>query len=176
MRSDLGRFCVLALDMTAAQAMLVNNNAQVLDPECGVAVDSSSTTALVVSNNGLINGSVNTRGQWQLANNAHLSGNPLTQHGPYVADPYADVQMQTPPPCTGQSASGKNNITRNLTPGHFCSGWDFQNNATLNLAAGTYYIDSKLSLKNNVVINGTGVTLVATATTRSTSATTPLSI
>ncbi len=159
-RSDLGRFCVLALDMSAAQSMLVSNNAEVLDPNCGVAVNSNSSTALVVNNNGLINGSVNTRGQWQLANNAHLNGSPLVQHGPYIADPYADVEMQAPPPCTGQSGSGSNNVSRNLVPGHFCSGWDFKNNVTLNLAAGTYYIDSKLSIKNNVVVNGTGVTLV----------------
>jgi hypothetical protein len=78
-----------------------------------------------------------------------------------VQDPYADVQLQSPPACTGQSGSGSNNVTRNLTPGHFCSGWDFKNNVTLNLAPGTYYIDSQLSLKNNVVVNATGgVTLV----------------
>ncbi len=159
-RSDTGRFCILALDPSAAQAMYVSNNAVVVNPNCGVAVDSTSNTALTMNNNAIINGPVTTRGTWSLANNAALNGSPRIQRGPLIADPYADVQLQTAPGCTGQSGSGSNNVTRNLTPGHFCSGWDFKNNVVLNLAAGTYYIDSKLSIKNNVIVNGTGVTLV----------------
>jgi hypothetical protein len=160
LRESTGRFCILALDQTVSQAMYVSNNAVLADTECGVAVNSSSETALVMNNNAIINGPVHTRGAWQLANNAELNGKPLTQHGTLIDDPYADIQLQSPPPCTGQSGSGSNNITRNLTPGHFCSGWDFKNNVTLNLAAGSYYIDSQLSIKNNVIINGTGVTLI----------------
>jgi hypothetical protein len=160
-RSATGRFCVLALDMTANQSMYVSNNAALTDPNCGVAVNSNSSTALVVNNNAAIYGPVISRGAFSLSNNAHLYGSPLIQHGTAIADPYANVQLQTPPACTAQSGSGSNNVTRNLTPGHFCSGWDFKNNVTLNLAAGTYYIDSKLSLKNNVVLNATtGVTIV----------------
>lgn len=159
-RSDTGRFCILALDLTAQQSMFVSNNAVILNPNCGVAVNSNDDTALVMNNNAVINGPVTTRGEWELANNAELNGSPLIQHGPLIADPYADVQLQPAPPCTGQSGSGSNNITRNLTPGRFCSGWDFKNNVTLNLAPGTYYIDAELTIKNNVVVNGTGVTLV----------------
>ena len=160
-RSATGRFCILALDMTSNQSMYVSNNAALTDPNCGVAVNSNSNTALVLSNNAAIYGPVVTRGAFSLSNNAHLWGDPLIQHGAAVQDPYADVQLQTPPACTGELGSGSNNVTRNLTAGHFCSGWDFKNNVTLNLAPGTYYIDSKLSLKNNVVVNATGgVTLV----------------
>jgi hypothetical protein len=159
-RSDIGRFCILALDLAASQSMYVSNNAEVLNPNCGVAVNSNHPTALMMNNNGIINGPVTTRGEWQLDNNAELNGTPLIQHGPLIADPYADVQLAAAPACTGQSGSGSNHITRNLTPGHFCGGWDFKNGVILNLAPGTYYIDSKLSIKNNVVINGTGVTLV----------------
>jgi hypothetical protein len=160
-RSATGRFCVLALDMTANQSMYVSNNAALTDPNCGVAVNSNSATALVMNNNAFINGPAITRGAFSLANNAHIYGEPRIEHGTAIADPYADIQLQTPPACTGQSGSGSNNVTRNLTPGRFCSGWDFKNNVTLNLAPGTYYIDSQLSLKNNVVVNATGgVTLV----------------
>lgn len=161
-RSDSGRFCILALDPTASQSMYVSNNAVIgpVGSKCGVAVNSTSNTALVMNNNAIINGPVTTRGAWSLANNAELNGSPLIQHGPLIADPYAGVQLQTAPACTSQSGSGSNQITRNLTPGHFCGGWDFKNNVVLNLAAGAYYIDSKLSIMNNVVVNGTGVTLV----------------
>jgi hypothetical protein len=162
LRNSTGRFCILALDLTAAQAMYVSNNAVIADPNCGVAINSNSSSALHMTNNAVINGPVNTRGAFSLANNAELNGSPLTEHGPLIADPYADVQLQSAPSCTGQSGSGSNNVTRNLTPGRFCSGWDFKNNVTLNLASGSYYIDSTLSLKENVVINGhpDGVTLI----------------
>jgi hypothetical protein len=159
-RSDTGRFCILALDLSAEQAMFVSNNAVSVSENCGVAVNSTDDRALVMNNNAVINGPVTTRGEWELANNAELNGSPQMQHGPLIADPYADVQLQSPPPCTGQSGSGSNGVTRNLVPGRFCSGWDFKNNVILNLAPGTYYIDSELDIKNNVVVNGTGVTLV----------------
>jgi hypothetical protein len=163
LRNTTGRFCVLALDNNVAEAMYVSNNAVIADPNCGVAINSSSSSALYMRNNAVINGPVNTRGGFSLATNAELNGSPLTEHGPMIADPYADVQLQSPPPCTGQSGSGSNNVTRDLTPGRFCSGWDFKNNVTLNLASGNYYIDSQLSLKNNVILNGAssgGVTLI----------------
>ena len=160
LRSDSGRFCVLALDLATPQAVYLSNNAVVLNPNCGIAVNSTSATALYMTNNSVVNGPVTTRGSWELANNAELNGTPLIQHGTLVADPYADVQLQPAPPCTGQSGSGSNNVTRDLTPGHFCDGWNFKNDVVLNLAPGTYYIDSGLSIKNNVTLSGTGVTLV----------------
>jgi hypothetical protein len=160
LRNETGRFCILALDLLAPSAMFVSNNAVVSTPSCGVAVNSDNVLALVMNNNAAINGPLTTRGSWSLANNAELNGSPLIQHGPLIADPYAGVQLQSAPACTGQSGSGSNNITRDLTPGHFCSGWDFKNNVTLNLAPGTYFVDSKMEIKNNVIVNGTGVTLV----------------
>lgn len=52
-------------------------------------------------------------------------------------------------------------MTVNLNPGHFCSGWNFSNGVTLNLAPGAYYIDQQLSIMNGSVINGGGgVTLI----------------
>lgn len=159
LRNSTGRFCVLALDNSAAQAMYLSNNAELPDDTCGVAVNSNSSTAVHMRNNAVIEGPVNTRGETDLANNAEING-ALTEHGPMIADPYADVEHQAAPSCTSQQSTGKNNLTLNFTPGRWCSGWDFMNNVTVNLAAGTYYIDSKLAIKNNVVINGTGVTLI----------------
>lgn len=161
MRSSLGQFCLLALDPSASQSMYLLNNAIIPDESCGVAVNSDSDTALNLKNNAVINGPVVTHGEWLLSNNAELNGTPLIQRGPVIDDPYADFEIGTVPPCTAQSGSGSNNLTRYMTPGRFCDGWNFKNNVTLNLASGTYFIDSKLVLKNNVVINATGgVTLV----------------
>jgi hypothetical protein len=160
-RQDTGQFCILALDPAASQSVDMSNNAAIPNPNCGVAANSTSDNAIYLENNAYINGPVATRGEWYLANNAGLNGSPLIEHGPLMQDPYAEFEIEAPPPCTAQSGSGSNSLTRNLTPGRFCSGWDFNNNVTLNLAPGTYFIDSKMELKNNVFVNGpSGVTLV----------------
>jgi hypothetical protein len=154
-------YCILALDPTASSAVRIQNNGVVSSTECGVAVNSNSDTALVLRNNAAINGPVSVHGDWSLSNNAVLNGNPLVNHGPVIADPYAGVQLQTIPSCTGQSGSGGNNATINLTPGHFCSGWNYQNNVTVNLAPGAYYVDQRMILRNNAVLNAAGgVTLI----------------
>jgi len=156
-----GLYCVLALDTSAAQSILLNNNAVVSNPNCGVASNSSSATALTLDNNAQVNGPVSVRGNWSLGNNAELNGHPLISNGPTISDPYANVQLQSVPACTSQSGTAGNNATVSLNPGHFCSGWSFSNNVTLNLSPGTYYIDQQLTFGNNTTMNGTGgVTLV----------------
>jgi Flp pilus assembly protein TadG len=153
-------YCMLALDTSAANAIVVENNAVVSNPVCGVAANSTSSSALVLKNNAQVKGPVSVRGNWSIANNGQLSGHPLISNGPSIADPYASIGLTTVPGCTVQSGSGGNKITTSLSPGHFCNGWSFGNNATVNLAAGTYYIDQQLSLGNGSAINGKSVTLV----------------
>jgi Flp pilus assembly protein TadG len=161
-----GRFCVLALDPSESQAMYMSNNAVLSSPDCDVAVNSSDASALYMRNNALINRNVITPGGADIADNAEIVGEII--NAPAVEDPYADVQLGTPPPCdTEQTTSGDNNESVNLSPPvpggpvRFCDGLDFKNGATVNLERGTYYIDSKLKLKNNAVLNGTeGVTIV----------------
>jgi hypothetical protein len=154
-----GDFCILALDPSEAEAMYMYNNATITS-DCDVAVNSTDNRALYMRNNAIIGGDVSTPGDIDKQNNAEIQGSENTGASPFD-DPYADVGLGTPGACTSQQSSGKNNLTLNFTPGHFCSGWDFMNNVTINLSAGTYYIDSKLELKNNVVVNATsGVTIV----------------
>lgn len=153
--------CVLALDRTASQAVYIQNNGALTSQSCGLSSNSSSSTGIYLKNNAYVNGPVSAVGGWKLENNAHLYGSPLTKNSPIIEDPYEDVTPPAIPSCTGQTSSGGNNATYNLGPGHFCSGWDFKNNVTLNLSPGIYYIDSKLKLQNNATLNGTGgVTIV----------------
>jgi hypothetical protein len=162
---SLGLYCMLALDPSASGALTIYNNAVATNPQCGAAVNSSSNTALILSNNAGINGPVSVHGNWSLAVNAHLTGTPLFNHAPPVPDPYAGVALQAIPACTGQVSSGGNGATIGLTAGHFCAGWNFANSATINLAPGTYYVDQRLTLANNFILNATGgVTLVINGT------------
>lgn len=154
-------YCILALDPSASAAVRVRNNAVVVNPNCGVAIDSSNASALWLDNNASINGPVHDHGGVYTDINGHLYGSPVETYSSVIADPYAARTMQTPPSCTSQSGTVANNATKNFSPGHFCSGWTFGNGVTINLAAGAYYIDTKLVLGNNNVIIGTGgVTLI----------------
>jgi hypothetical protein len=153
-------YCVQSLDPSAAGALTLTNNAALSNANCGVAVNSTSASALVLNNNATITGPVSVRGGWSLGNNASLTNAQKYSDAATIANPYAGVSSGTAPSCTAQSGTGSN-ATIALTPGHFCNGWSFANNVTLNLAPGTYYIDQQLSLVNNAVLNGTGgVTLV----------------
>jgi Flp pilus assembly protein TadG len=57
----------------------------------------------------------------------------------------------------GSALSVKPNATQPLTPGTYSS-WDIK--GTLNLAAGTYYVNGAITVGSQAVINGTGVTIV----------------
>lgn len=154
-------YCVLALDSSASAALEVRNNASVVNPNCGVAVNSASATALKLDNNAGIYGAIRVHGGTTLANGAYVNSKTLQTYAAVTSDPYAARTIQTPPACTSQSGTVGNSATKNYTPGHFCNGWSFGNSAIINLAAGAYYIDTKLQLGNNNVITGTGgVTLI----------------
>lgn len=154
-----GKYCVLALDPTAADSVLVDNNAVLPNKNCGVAENSTSTKGLYLNNNAKISGPVAVKGGYGLSNNASISGAVTT--GVTTADPYASVQATPSGECTCQTSSGSNNVKVNLTPGLFCNGLNFSNNATVTMAPGTYYIESKFAFQNNSVLNATGgVTIV----------------
>jgi hypothetical protein len=155
--------CILALDSTAQNALSLSNNASLLNANCAVASNSTAANALSLSNNATIYGPVSVVGGWSLSNNAALNGSPNLQGAPAISDPYSSLALPSPlPACTTQTSSlGNNQPPINLTPGRFCSGWNFGNSDTINLAAGTYYIDTQLSIGNSATINGAGgVTIV----------------
>ena len=159
-------YCLLALDRTAAQAVYLQNNVIVGNPECGAAVNSNSDSAIYVRNNAEIKGPVSVHGNWPLSNNAKLAGDPVANHAPRITDPYGGVALQTLPPCTGQTSKQAGG-TANLTEGRFCDGRNYTNNVTINMAPGTCFIDKTLTVGNNATLNGNqpvngkiGVTLI----------------
>jgi hypothetical protein len=92
---------------------------------------------------------------------ARLASTSLEHDAPTIPDPYADLTQPTPPSCTSQSGSAGNGAYVNLNPGRFCTGFNFGNTATINLAPGAYYVDQQITLGNATTINGLGgVTIV----------------
>lgn len=158
-----GRYCLLALHPSASQAVFVNNNAIITNPACGAAVNSSSASGLWLNNNSIVSGPVSVHGSnIYLGSNAYVSNRSVIKNGPIFSDPYAAANPGTMPGCTSQSGSGSG--IRTLSPGHFCSGWNFGNGAIVTLQPGVYFVDSGLALQNNVVLNGQGVTIVMNGT------------
>jgi hypothetical protein len=164
-QGDLGSFCVLGLDPTASGAVRVMENGVVASTTCGVGVNSSSNSALIAENNAAIFGPVSVVGNYSLANNAHL----WDQTPPFpktnasaLTDPYATVSLNVPAG-TPSRTQPTGPSPYHLLPGHYAAGLNYSNTVTLNLDAGVYYIDTKLSLQNNVIVNANaigGVTLV----------------
>lgn len=150
-------FCFLALDPKSADAAVLRNNTQ-LPEQCGIAVNSSSAKALRLVNNAHILGTASVVGGYVTANNAGVT-HPVTG-ATATADPYALADPGQPGACSKGPNEAKANKTVALSPGRYCNGLSLGNNATVNLASGTYFIEGALNITNNVTVNGDGVTFV----------------
>ena len=142
--------CIMALGTTGT-ALSLANNATLTMPGCGVMVNSTSNSAASLDNNATINGDLTVAGDVSQANNAVVTGT-LTTGASGGTNPYAAYSPTGERP--EQDSSGST-----LDPGVYPDGWDFKNE-TKTLRPGTYYIQSKLALDNNVTLTGTGVTIV----------------
>lgn len=154
-------FCILGLDASASATVRILNNGTVASTTCGVAVNSRSANALVLDNNAAIHGPVSVVGGYSLANNARLYYQtppyPKT-NAPAVPDPYAAVTFSASGAPARSQPTGCTTCT--LQPGRYSAGLNYGGNVTLNLNAGVYYVDTRLNLGNNVVVNANGVTIV----------------
>jgi len=159
---DTGTYCVLALDPTASGAIRILNNGVVASTTCGVAVNSNNSTALILDNNASIYGPVSVVGSYSLGSGANLFDRtapyPKTNAAP-VTDPYAGITLSA----TGATARTQPTCTSSCTlqPGSYAAGLNIPNGATVTLAAGVYYIGTRLTLGNTVTMNASaGVTIV----------------
>lgn len=160
LQSRPGLYCILALDLGAQASVDVRNNASLPSAECGVASNSASSTALVLGSSAVVNASTTVRGRISRAGNAVLAGATNTEYGPNIDDPYASVPAAPSLACTAQSGAAAAGAAVNLTPGHFCGGWAFGANSTINLAPGIYVVDALIVLGDSAkVLAKGGVTL-----------------
>ncbi len=156
-----GGSCFIALSSNADNAIWFQENAQMLNPECGLYSNSSSSSSVRCDNNCEIEGSLYMAGDANIKNNGVVGGN-INSDQPPFADPYANVPKTIPPglPCQPRLTTGGRYM-----PGRYCSGVDLPNNVNgvqqiIDLDPGVYYIEDRFLLTNNFTIRGTGVTLV----------------
>lgn len=159
---DEALYCILGLSTSASGAVRIRNNGVVSSATCGVGVNSSSSSALILDNNAAIYGPVSVVGNYSIANNAHIwyQTPPFPKTGAAaLADPYAAVTLSATGATSRTQPTGC--TTCNLLPGRYAAGLNYTNGAALNLAAGIYYISTRLILSNGVTVNAAGgVTLV----------------
>ncbi|MBL4615599.1 MAG: hypothetical protein JKY27_12090 [Magnetovibrio sp.] len=164
-------YCFMALNTTDEKAMHIHNNVD-LPKECGVYVNSDycsvgSSGALYLDNNSTIAGKTSVAGcVHENSPNSQVTGT-LNEGAAQLSDPYADRESDilsdisantggSPSSCDINTAGNK---TEYLSPGYY-KDCVFKGNGNVILAAGIYYIDSKLTVEGNVDVQGTGVTFV----------------
>ena len=129
--------CIWALNPTAAGAVTVSGNAQVV-MDCGIMANSSDPSAITQNGASCIAAT-------SVASVGGASGtciNPPPQITNYGTDPFASMAAPSWSGCdeTGQ-VKANNNQTVDLDPGVYCNKITVQNGGTINFAPGLYVLD-----------------------------------
>src|SRR5437868_1155065 len=160
-----GLGCVLSLDPLASGAATAQGSTTVKLNGCSLYDNSADSTALTVGGSATISadfvgvvGGIGTSTGITTTNGLRTGISP-------VADPYADVAMPTFSGCDQHNFTAKNTVT--INPGVYCGGIGVNANAVLTLNPGMYIIDGGgLTVNGGATVNGTGVTLDFTSSSR----------
>jgi Flp pilus assembly protein TadG len=147
--------CILVLDPSSSQTLLVNSGVTLNAPSCEIDVASTSSNAAIF-NSSLPNVAKVCVAGGSTVNSSTI--NNLTNNCTTASDPYAGhIATPTVGSCTvnGKTFSG----TTNLSPGTYCGTFNFNTAGSLNLAAGLYIFNgTNWNLNTGWTITGTGVT------------------
>lgn len=127
----------------------------------------TAANCLVQSNGGIqVNDSaVLTAGIVQSVGVASGTISPQAQSGaPAIADPFSAMNVNAPPSLLGLCLNVLDLVydigVTSLAPGVHCGKISVRSGATVNLQPGVHYFERGLSLQQNAVLQGSGVTLV----------------
>jgi Flp pilus assembly protein TadG len=148
--------CILALSPTASKAANFSGSSTLTLNGCSVMANSNASNALNVQGAALLSTEcVIAVGGVSATNGLTMTecAAPVT-NAPSVADPYADIDVPTKPPCGG--ASSVQNKTINDSKA-FCNGLELKGN--VELEAGVYYVEGAFKIGANANVTGEGVTI-----------------
>ena len=171
-----GGDCVLQLGGNTT-GVTISNGATVNLVQCGMGVDATGTASLSMSGGAVLNTlSVSASGGISVTNGAVIHAtNGTKSNQPAVADPYASVARPSYSGCTfpnGKSYGHSNNGMQNISPGVYCNGLAFTNDAMVTMKPGVYIIDrGSFNVGGAVQLTGKDVTIVLTSSTGSSYAT-----
>jgi hypothetical protein len=170
--------CILQVGNNGSGAFTMGNGAVANLTQCGVAVDSANSSALSMNGSAQLNAtSVSVVGSDSITNGATINpASALLTSQASVPDPYANVTMPAYSGCGQGTNKSYGHGTWGLSPGVYCNGLAFTNDAIVTMSAGVYFVDrGTFSVGGAVQLTGTGVTIVLTSSTGSGYATVSIS-
>jgi Flp pilus assembly protein TadG len=150
--------CILVLDATATQALLVNSGANIKAPNCEIHVRSTASPAAIFNASSTLN-----------VKNICVKGANVTKNGgtnppvktscAAISDPFAGV---LPVASTGSCTYNNqvyNGSTVTLSPGVYCGNTNFNGSPTITFNPGLYVIKGgPMTINSGAKIAGNGVT------------------
>ena len=155
--STSNKVCILVLDPTASQALLVNSNVTLNSSNCEIDVASTASPAAIFNSGDVFNiAKICVKGVNTIQNGGSVSK--LSTNCATASDPFAGALPSVAVGgCTvsNQNYSGANT----LSPGTYCGTFNFNGTGTLNLNPGLYvFSNAHWNLNSGWTINGSGVT------------------
>jgi len=156
--------CVLALNKTASNAIVMSGSTNVNLVNCALYGDSQSNTALVVSGGATLTAlAVSVVGKTSISSSNIFVTDGISTNAASMADPYADLQVPAYSGCTDTNL--KVTSSKTIDQGVYCGGISVSGNGGgLTLNPGVYYIDGgSLSVSGGASVTGQGVTIIFTS-------------
>ena len=172
--SPQSEYCLLALNLTAAQSMKVagNGDITITAPSCVMQVNSNNGDAVELDDHAAVNTHDNCFvGGVQKSGNATLSPAPDAVCKT-LPDPFVNYLKPSVPPCTYGGNSGQpsfslsGNKTVTLSPGVYCGGMNFSGNVNVTFDSSTnnglFIIKDGTITESGGTFTGNGVTFFLT--------------
>ena len=154
--------CILALNTTAADAVLFTGNTSVVARRCSIYSNSSNAAAISVK------GSASVQAAAYCAvggMNLPTGTTPVPRRGcPRLDDPFRNLPLASGSGCRDPGQADKPNKSQTLDQGDYC-GLDLKGTVTLN--PGFYFINGPLTIGAQAKVTGRGVTLYLTGSNAS---------
>ncbi len=157
--------CILTLDTSVKNALLINSDANIIAPDCAVQVNSSNSEALRGNSNGNISAKeICVNGNWVSDSNSQF--NPT----PEKCDPVSDPLAALPPPPEAGNACDWTDLTVEgivtLYPGVYCKKLELNSGANVIFSPGIYVIrDGEFIVNSHSTATAKGVMFYLTGTT-----------
>jgi Flp pilus assembly protein TadG len=151
------KVCILVLDPSDAQTLLVNGGFSVNGPNCEIDVASTGNPAAIFNSQDTLDvAKICVKGSNVIENGGAVAG--LSTGCSALADPFAGkLPTVSNTTCTVSNQNYSGNTT--LNPGVYCGSFNFNGSGTLTLNPGLYVFNgANWNLNSGWTLNGTGVT------------------
>lgn len=151
------KVCILVLDPSANQSLLVNSGANIKGPDCEIHISSTGNPAMIMNGGSTLNvARVCVKGSKIIQNGGTISKLELNCNT--ASNPFVNA-LPKPSSSTCTVSNVNYSGTNSLSPGVYCGNFNFNGSGTLNLKPGTYvFKNTRWNINSGWKVNGTGVT------------------